>query len=89
MKIAFDVDGTLVKGDVPRYEVINLLISLRKLTGSEIYVWSGGGVSYAEMWVRKLGLSSYVEGVIAKGSEEVDIAVDDMDAYLGKVTLRV
>lgn len=38
-------------------------------------MWSGGGVDYAQHWVRKLGLDATV---VAKGSFKPDIAVDDL-----------
>ena len=92
-RIAFDVDGTLItktsNGDVPRYDVINMLLFLERI-GHTIFVWSGGGVDYAETWVRKLGLPNTVR-VIPKSAKEFDIqlAFDDQDADLGAVTVRV
>ena len=94
MKIAFDVDGTLIhqsgdKIDTPRYDVINLFLSFEKL-GYEMYIWSGGGIDYAERWRDKLGLGAVV---VEKGSFKPDIAVDDMahewEFNLGKVNLAV
>ncbi len=90
--IAFDVDNTLIKKsrngeDVPNYGVILLLEMFRGL-GYEVKVWSGSGVDYATRWCEKLGIINDVH-VIAKGSIEVDIAVDDEDVTLGKVNLKV
>src|SRR3989304_8868563 len=74
---AFDVDGTLIsmEDDTPRYEVIQLYKLLEKF-GCEMFIWSGGGVDYAAMHARKLGLKGTV---VAKGSFQPDIAIDDMD----------
>ena len=97
MKIAFDVDGTILNtNDTPRYSVIGLLlfffendtVGLRH----DIIVWSGGGVDYAKRWVERLGLKGKVR-VIEKGSEKVDIAVDDATSVPkglnAKVVIRV
>ena len=91
LDIAFDVDGTLIhregetSQDTPKYDVISLF-KFFESRGNTMYVWSGGGVSYAESWVCKLGLKAIV---VAKGSFIPDIAVDDMDVKLGKVNIRV
>lgn len=90
MKVAFDVDGTLIHQkldgpDVPRYEVIDLFHKLESL-GCHLYIWSGSGVDYAVRWRDKLGLEAEV---VAKGSFKPDIAVDDMEVQLGVVNLKV
>lgn len=98
LRIAFDVDGTLIYDgnpkfkvngdpmcDTPRYDVIDLFFMFENL-GCELFIWSGGGVEYAERWRNKLGLSAQV---VEKGSFLPDIAVDDMDVTLGKVNIKV
>lgn len=94
IKIAFDVDGTLIHQkdsacDVPRYDVISLFKSLESL-GCEMYMWSGGGIDYAEHWRNKLGLKAHV---VMKGSFVPDIAIDDMahelEFNLGTVNIPV
>jgi hydroxymethylpyrimidine pyrophosphatase-like HAD family hydrolase len=94
MRIAFDVDGTLIhqsgsREDTPRYDIIALFHSFEKL-GYEMYIWSGGGVDYATRWKEKLGLNAKV---VEKGSFKPDIAVDDMahesEFNLGVVNLAV
>ena len=90
MKIAFDVDGTLIQQgfeseDTPRYDVINMFKMFENL-GWEMYVWSGGGYDYAKRWSEKLGLKAEIA---VKGSFVPDIAVDDMEVELGKVNIRV
>lgn len=92
LSIAFDVDGTLmVKGDsgqdVPNYSLIMVLAWFCN-AGHEVYVWSGGGVGYAENVVRKLGLEKSVT-VIAKGSKKVAIAFDDELVSLGITNVQV
>lgn len=87
--VCFDVDGTLITifDSSPRYQVIQALLWFKTLPGIKVYVWSGGGIDYAEHWVEKLGLD--VE-VIEKGSIVPDIAFDDQDsARLGLVTVPV
>lgn len=90
LKIAFDVDGTLIhqvgaEEDTPKYDVISLFHFFEK-RGNIMYVWSGGGVGYATRWVQKLGLKAIV---VEKGSFKPDIAVDDMNVNLGVVNIRV
>lgn len=90
MKVAFDVDDTLIKlneagENVPRYEVIELFKKFESF-GCVMHIWSGSGVDYAARWRDKLGLQAVV---VAKGSFLPDLAVDDMDVELGKVNLKV
>lgn len=74
MKIAFDIDYTLIGKDYePKHEVIDLFRWFEK-RGWDMIIWSGGGIEYAETWAGKLGLEARV---IQKCSEKVDIAVDD------------
>lgn len=93
-KIAFDVDETLItinsRGEtVPKYTTI---ITLQMMHGmfqnSEIIVWSGSGLEYAQRCTQKLGIDNLVR-VIVKGSEEVDIAIDDQKVKLGTVNLQI
>ena len=93
MKVAFDIDGCLIhqegtgeEPDTPRYDVISLLHLLKKL-GCEIYIWSGGGIDYAETWQRRLGLMDCT--VIMKGSTMPDIAIDDEEVTLGRINIKV
>lgn len=87
MKVAFDVDGTLIDHrDYVRPEIVDLYKALQKL-GCEMYIWSHGGVDYAEIWRSRLHL---LGKVVEKGSFKPDIAVDDQKcAFLGKVDLHV
>lgn len=94
LTVAFDVDGTLIHQegplcDTPRYEIIQLFQLFESL-GYTMYIWSGGGIQYAERWAEKLGLNAQIVG---KGSFEPDLSVDDMghasDLALGKVNLPV
>jgi len=77
MKIAFDVDGTLINShDEPRHEVIDLFRWFQKniVTPLDLIIWSGGGIEYAQHWANKLGLKARIA---KKFCEEVDIAIDD------------
>lgn len=92
MKIAFDVDGTLIRKnsngeDIPHYRILDLMYAFHKL-GYELFVWSGGGVDYALRWAEKLGIDHRVN-VVPKGSFTPDIAVDDEEVELGRVNLKV
>lgn len=85
--IACDIDGTIINfKDNPRYDVIALLKLFDKF-GCKIYLWSGGGISYATTWANRLGLDY---DVIEKGSIIPDIIIDDESATnLGKVNIIV
>jgi hydroxymethylpyrimidine pyrophosphatase-like HAD family hydrolase len=90
IKVAFDVDGTLIHQagplcDTPNYLVIGMFQMFESI-GCDMIIWSGGGIDYAEQWARKLGLSATI---LEKGSILVDIAIDDLDVLMGKVNLRV
>lgn len=95
LKVAWDVDDTLIwNSDTPKWVGIDLLRWFVRLghERTDLIVWSGGGVEYAERWCEKLGIDRWVR-VIEKGSEEVDIAIDDMDippeGVKAKVVIRV
>lgn len=93
MKVAFDVDQTLIKKswsgrDIPRFDVIELLYWFVD-HGYQVFVWSGGGPDYASEWVEKLGLTN-VAGVLSKDEYHgIDISVDDQDVELAKINIRV
>jgi len=91
IKIAFDVDGTLIHlagmlGDTPRYEIIAIYSNFERL-GCDMYVWSGGGIDYATRWCEKLGLVH--AKVIAKGSMIMDVVFDDEAVSLGQTNIQV
>ena len=95
LNIAFDVDDTLIipgianstGRDIPNYEVISTYRWFQK-QGHFMIIWSGGGVGYAEMWAKKLGLSP--DNIIEKRKNDtVDIAFDDCDVDLAKVNIKV
>ena len=92
LKIAFDVDDTLIipsvasNGlDVPNYETIKVFKWFQE-QGNDMIIWSGSGIDWATNWKNKLGLNARI---IVKGSEDVDIAFDDCDVILGKVNVKV
>ena len=93
-------DATCVGGtkfrQVPDYEIIQVLKWFYN-NGDDVYVWSAGGLDYAQTIVDKLGLSEMVTvipkkapGADYQGSiDDIDIAFDDQDTELGKVDVRV
>ena len=93
LKIAFDVDDTLVVPGIvspsgretPNYESVNAF-KWFEAQGHEMIIWSGSGIDWARTWAEKLGLEARI---IAKGSEKVDLAIDDCDVKLGKVNIKV
>lgn len=92
MKVAFDIDSTLIKKgidgrDVPRYDVIELYKWFQSHMW-HMYIWSGGGTEYAKSWAEKLGL--YDATIISKDEyHNIDISVDDEDVKLAKVNIKV
>lgn len=92
-RIAFDVDDTLIKHEpgkesCPDYGIISVLKWFVN-NGHQVLVWSGGGVDYASMWVRKLGIQDIVTVVTKEDKYDVDIAFDDHHVELAKVTIKV
>lgn len=91
-KIAFDVDGTLIRlsdyGSVPRYDIIDLVRFFNSHTEAELYVWSGSGLDYAKTWTEKLGLTC-MTAIPKEKNLNVDICFDDEDVELAKVNIQV
>lgn len=92
MKIAFDVDDTLIvpsvvtgNRDVPSYDTISIFHWF-EAQGADMIIWSGSGIDWASTWAEKLGLKARI---IVKGSELVDIAFDDEEVELAKVNIQV
>ncbi len=77
---------------VPDYDLIQVLRWFHA-NGDDVYVWSAGGVDYAQTIVRRLGLDQFVT-VIPKrepqdGNIFIDIAFDDCETQLARVDVRV
>lgn len=109
--IAFDCDGTLITADsadnnkiVAREMYRSMLIAFYHTKNFKIIVWSGSGEMWARQCVRELGLTKYVDKIMAKNilgygenghpiiSADVipDIAVDDIQSCeLGKINIIV
>lgn len=98
MKIAFDIDDTLIipsvvtgDRDVPNYDTIAILRWFQA-QGHEIYLWSGSGMDWAKTWGEKLGLQPFAvlpKGALVLDSEKIDICFDDCDVELAKVNVKV
>ena len=95
MKIAFDIDDTLIVPSVargfgdntPNYPTIEIYRWFQA-QGSDMILWSGSGVDWAQRWGEKLGLEPFTVRVKEK-SDDVDIAFDDCDVDLAKVNVKV
>ncbi len=101
MKLFVDVDDTLVLYDMEApnpygvYEGTPYTVNERLIEGlrkfrkehpqDSIFIWSGGGAQYAEMWAAKLNLEGVVDWWLTKDKtiidliEPGDIVIDDMD----------
>lgn len=101
MKVAFDVDDTLIvwginsEGNeicVPNWTVLETLRNWHAIpTGKEdleIFVWSGGGADYAERWGRWLHLDLYRRVSFHAKSPNLGVlhCYDDEPEY-GEITL--
>lgn len=79
MKIAFDLDGTLVANDdrTLRPNSLNILNKLKE-DGHKIYLWSFGGESWASSW-NSFTIKFPFVGIFAKQAPKVsmDLAVDN------------
>lgn len=94
MKIAFDIDDTIIVPsvvtggrDTPNYDTIALYKWLQN-QGYYMILWSGSGVDWAKVWNEKLGLQAD-EIRVKQKSDDVDIAFDDCDVDLAKVNVKV
>lgn len=76
---------------VPDYELIQVLKWFYN-NNHNVYVWSAGGIEYAQQIINKLGLTEMVT-VIQKNNDTnnitIDIAFDDADTNLAKVDVKV
>jgi len=88
--VGFDVDGTLIdEKNNPIYRNINLLLDFHS-RGCCVIVASGGGQSYTESIVNKLGLSDIVECFTKTNLPYMpDIWFDDQDCSIGSVNIRI
>lgn len=94
LRVAFDVDDTLLVPsvasgfgrDTPNYDTI-AVYKWFQAQGHYMIIWSGSGVDWAKTWAEKFGLTA--DAFIVKGSEPVDLAIDDCDVELGTVNIKV
>jgi trehalose-6-phosphatase len=93
LKIAFDVDDTLYKirvdkyDQVPDYELIQVLKWFCQ-NGDEVFIWSAGGVEYAKAFAKKFGFDDMVS-IVEKGSFKPDISFDEYLTGLGKTDVII
>lgn len=94
MKIAFDIDDTLIipsvvtgDRDVPNYDTIAILRWFQA-QGHQIVLWSGSGKDWAQTWGEKLGLQPFSIQV-KEEDEQMAICFDDCDVNLAAVNIKV
>lgn len=101
--VAFDIDHTLwkvveyqnngkwMKRQVPDY-ALGAVLHWFYNNGDKIYVWSAGGVDYAQQIVDKLGFTDMVE-IMPKGNwngrPHIDLCFDDEDVELARTNIQV
>jgi hypothetical protein len=95
MKIAFDIDDTLIipavatgsYRDTPNYEMI-AIYKWFQAQGHTMILWSGSGIDWAETWGDKLGLQPF-EVRVKEWSADINIAFDDCDVNLARENVKV
>ena len=94
MKIAFDIDDTMIVPsvvtgvvDTPNYDTI-AIYHWFKAQGCHMILWSGSGVDWCRHWNEKLGLECD-EIRVKQKSEDVDICFDDCDVDLARSNVKV
>jgi len=95
MKIAFDIDDTLIipsiatglDTDTPNYETIAIYRWFQD-QGHCMILWSGSGIDWVKSWADKLGLKPD-DIRIKQKYDDIDIAFDDCDVDLAKVNIKV
>jgi len=105
MKIAFDIDDTLWKAErdkdnpsygmqVPDHDLIQVFKWFYN-NGDTLYIWSAGGVDYAQQIANKLGLGGMCTIIPkvalhdASNPHKIDIAFDDCETNLARVDIKV
>lgn len=82
MKLYVDVDGTLVDwADNVNNNVVKLITYWKENKIGPVYVWTGGGLQYAELWRDRTGL---FDGAYSKWSHKPEgdyVLVDDSPDY--------
>jgi len=76
IRIAFDVDGTLIRNDsdgdmdggipIANERIRSLLVTLASFKNVHIIVWSGGGEIYARQVATAIGINQYVDEFASK-----------------------
>lgn len=95
--ICFDVDGTLIDGDIKHHSTLALLgvLSMQKWKNLDIIIWSGGGADYARTMIERAGYSDFkfhskLEHTELRKRYDKLIAIDDIqDTRLGDINLIV
>ncbi|HED37127.1 MAG TPA: hypothetical protein ENI76_02615 [Ignavibacteria bacterium] len=94
MKIAFDIDDTILIPSVarfgvnaPNHDTIQIYKWFQN-QGCEMILWSGSGVDWARTWGNEFELQPF-EVRVKEKSNDIDIAFDDCDVDLAKVNVRV
>lgn len=95
IRIAFDVDGTLRCNcsdtcEDPNQRIVDLFNILSSFKNTDMYVWSGGGDTYAARFAVKFNLQGKYQVRSKFNAPEMDIAIDDIqDTAIGKINLIV
>jgi hypothetical protein len=95
MKIAFDIDDTLIipsvvtgNRDIPNFDTI-AIYRWFQAQGYEMVLWSGSGCDWAQTWGEKLGLEPFEVRVKSADYDDILIAFDDCDVLLGIANVKV
>ncbi len=92
MKIAFDVQGTLIRSNKDESIVMVEFLKILKKAGHYIIVWSGDDVERTKSIIKQLGIEEFVDFVTSKlnTKDYSDVAFDDNEfAFSRKATIKV
>ncbi len=92
MKIAFDVQGTLIRSNKEETTTMVEFLKILKKAGHYIIVWSGDEVERTELLIKNLGIQEFVDLITSKLNPKdiSDIAFDDNEfAFSRKCTIKV
>lgn len=94
MKIAFDVNGTLLRNNEDETKTMVGFLKILKKAGHFIIIWSGDDVEEIIKVIRKLEIEDYVDKVMSKLNFDKDfipdISIDDNPgAFASKIVIKV
>lgn len=95
-KVAFDVDMTLIHEDGSPIKANIDMLRHCVNSGWDIYIWSGGGVSYVERRVNQLrdclvgvNITIIPKTLDASKQHGIEICFDDQEVSLAEINIQI